>query len=173
MNVKFKTDKGYLLQDAFNMHLPDSLSMNQYELAELTEFSAEDWSEFLQDGAVQKAIEAENALIAKANMRKLISGAADNDRSVGAAQMINAMAKVDDGDKAEEHFYIYSYVPLTENETHAEYVRLEDKWSAPDIIKEEEKTEKQEKMEQFLDTATPEAKDIKEESKEVDEDEWF
>ena len=173
MKLTFKTDKGYLLQEEFNRLLPDSLSMNQYELAELTQYSAEDWSEFLHDGSVQKEIESENALIAKANMRKLIGGAADNDRSVGAAQMINAMAKVDDGDKAEDHFYIYSYVPLTENETHAPLVRQEETWRPPNIIKEEVKTEKEEQLEKYVDTKIDIPKEINDGEEKIEDDDWF
>ena len=172
MNLKFTKDKMYTMQDTFNSLLPDSLAMNQYELAELTEFAADEWSEFLHDGAVQKAIEAENALIAKANMRKLISGAADNDRSVGAAQMINAMAKVDDGDKAEDHFYIYSYVPLTPNEEHAQYVRQEDNWRPPEVIQEEQESDEQKELTKFLDTEIK-TEQVDDDKAEVDEDDWF
>ena len=172
MNLTFKSDKMYLLQAAFNELLPDSLVMTQYELAENTEFSAADWTEFLTDGTVQKAIEAENSIIAKANMRKLISGAADNDRSVGAAQMINAMAKVDDGDKAEDHFYIYSYVPLTPNEVHADHIRQEDNWTPPDVIQEETQTQEEKQLEQFCDTEVT-VREVSPEKAEVTEDEWF
>lgn len=172
MNLKFNKDKMYLLQASFNDLLPDSLTMNQYQLAEQTEFSAEEWSEFLHDGSVAKAIEAEVALIIRANKNTLITSAADNDRSVGAAQMLNAMGKIDGEDKTEEHFYIYSYVPLTPNEEHAAHVRQENDWRPPEIIQEEVITEEEKELEEFCDTEIK--TEIEVESKPVvEEDDWF
>lgn len=172
MNLKFQTDKMYMMQDAFNALRPDSLTMNHFQLAEQTEFDADDWYEFLKDGAVAKAIKSEMDIIVRTNQNKLVASATDNDRSVGAAQMLNAMTKLDGEDKAEEHFYIYSYVPLTPNEEHADHVRQENDWIPPTIIQEEVKTEKQQELEEFCDTKIETV--IEEEKKvEVDEDDWF
>lgn len=172
MNLKFNKDKMYLLQAAFNELLPDSLTMNQYQLAEQTEFSAEEWSEFLHDGAVAKAIESEVALIIRANKNQLITSAADNDRSVGAAQMLNAMGKIDGEDKTEEHFYIYSYVPLTPNEEKAEHVRQENDWRPPEVIQEEVQTQAERELEEFCDTEIK--TEVPTESRpNIDEEDWF
>lgn len=172
MNLKFNKDKMYILQEAFNDLLPDSLTMNQYQLAEQTEFDADEWSEFLHDGAVSKAIESEVALIIRANKAKLITSAADNDRSVGAAQMLNAMGKIDGDDKSEEHFYIYSYVPLTPNEEKADHVRQEDNWRPPEVIQEEIQTEAEKELEEFCNTEIK-TEVAKEPSKKIDEEDWF
>lgn len=172
MKLEFSKDKFYILQDEFNRLRPDSLTMNQYELSELTGEDADDWAEFLHDGSVAKAIEAEMALIVKANQAKLVSSAADNDRSVGAAQMLNAMSKLDGDDRAEEHFYIYSYVPLTPNEEHAAHVRQESEWRPPQVIQEEVVTEKEKELEEFCDT-TIETVLPEERTTEIDDESYF
>ena len=172
MNIKFTNPEMIELQEAFNELLPDSLTMNQYELAEATLLPAESWSAFLRDGQVSKAIDAELQLVIKSNQAKLVSNAADNDRSVGAAQMLNAMAKIDSGDKAESNFFIYSYVPPTSNETQAPFVREETEWVPPvQIIEHDEETD--ELLKQVAESKVTEVKEVTEEKAEVDEDDWF
>lgn len=161
----------YNYQSAFNELLPDSLTMNQYELADATMLPAENWSLFLKDGQVAKAIESELALVIKANQAKLVASAADNDRSVGAAQMLNAMAKIDAADKAETNFFIYSFVPPTDNEMHAPTVRTETEWQPPSEI-----VEQDEDMEELIAAcadAKEEVPEIKDNPTEVEEDDWF
>lgn len=171
MNLKFNNPEMYQYQDAFNELLPDSLTMNQYELAEATMLPAEMWSAFLRDGQVAKHIESEVSLILKTNQAKLVSSAADNERSVGAAQMLNAMSKLDAGDKPETNFFIYSFIPPTEDEMLSPTTRVETDWTPPVEI-----VEKDEEVEELIQkcaeekTAVPEVKDN---PTEVDEDDWF
>ena len=175
MDLEFSNPKFYQLEEAFNDLLPDSLTMSQYDLAENTEFSAKDWSEFLKDGQVSKWIESEVALVTKANQYKLISAAADNERSVGAAQMLNAITKMETGDKAEANYFIYSFVPMTNAEAHSEFTRIEPEWQPPLEI--DDPAIEQDKKTQELLANTDDKEDVPEKldatEKEVTKDDWF
>lgn len=172
MNLEYTNAEFYAMEEEFNSKLPGSLTMSQYELAVGSAFTSSQWSEFLRDGQVSKWIEQEVSLVTKANQYKLISSAADNERSVGAAQMLNAMSKMDTNDKAETNYFIYSFVPPTNNELKSSDVRVEPDWQPPLIIDEvtepEETTEESDSEEQEIPESitSPEAK-------EVEDGDWF
>lgn len=174
MQLEYTNPIHYKMEEAFNELLPESLTLTQYELAARTDFTAADWSGFLHDGQVAKWIEQELALVTKANMSKLLTSAADNDRSVGAAQMLNAMSKMDTADKAETNFFIYSFVPPTDAELQSVHVTIDPEWQPPLIIDnpiDEQTEDVKEMIEEHKDTTVPET--TKQETKEVDKDEWF
>lgn len=170
MNIFSKDNPKYKLQEAWNKLDPEEvITLSHYELADKTDYSVDEWRDFLCDGKVSKFIEAEMALFKQSQMNKLIKRATTNDKSVGTAQMLNAISKSLDDDTPETQFFIYSHVPLTPNEAKAPLVREEPDW--------------QPRVEQAQDVAAtiPELKDKKEvvvqpmpePSKEVEEDEWF
>ena len=114
-------------QDEF-MKLPaeERIFMSHYELAETTRYgTAQLWKEFLMDKRVADWMQSETQLFKEAQMRKLIKNVTNNDKSVGAAQMLNALNKVTTPeDKKEGELIVYSYVPLNAREEQAPNVRI-------------------------------------------------
>ena len=126
MNIIPSDDKLYSLQAEFNTLDPiKAISMNHYELAKNTGIDADKWREFLMDGRVAKFISQEMELYKDSQMKKLIANATTNEKSVGAAQMLNALNKVTTPeDKKEGELIVYSYVPLNAREEQAPNVRI-------------------------------------------------
>ena len=113
--------------------------MDQFDLAEtLPTFSSDEWGEFLSDGSVAKYIEKQTNLFKAAQMRKLVAKSTENDKSVGTAQMLNAIGKTLDDDDAETHTFIYTHVPLNAMEKHAATVAVDTDWDVPDVITQEQ-----------------------------------
>ena len=78
------------------------------------------WKRFLTHPQVAEWIAEEVETLRKVQMRKVIRNASDNERSVGAAQMMNALAKVSETTQAKEgNIFIYAYVPLNDREQNA------------------------------------------------------
>ena len=172
MNLTFTDERIQSAYSKFMKLLPDSLTMNQYELAELTSVEASVWSELMHDGQFAKWRDSELALVLQSNQAKLMSSAADNDRSVGAAQMLNAITKMDAGQQAEQNFFIYSYVPLTPNECKAQFVREENEWKAPEHIVDIEKSEEQDKINEMCsEEVTPVS--VEEKKEELTDEDWW
>lgn len=135
MNILSQDHKLYYLQEAWNTLDPETaLTYSQFDLAKKTDYSIEEWAKFLKDGQVASYLNEEIELYKQAQMRKLIQKATLNDKSVGTAQMLNAIGKTMDDDQAEQNFFIYSYVPPTVNEGHSPLVRQEDSWRPPENI---------------------------------------
>ena len=157
----------YQMQEMWNS-LPqrEVLTYDQYDLAERTDIPAEQWSKFLRDGQVQKFVEREIELFKQAQMRKLIAKSTENDKSVGTAQMLNAIGKTLDDTDAESNFFIYTHVPLTENECHADYVTQDLRWQPPEVI--EDVDEEPLVLETPTVTEAPKSEEVK-----LDDDEWF
>ena len=105
------------------MELPadERIYMSHYELTDRTGYgTAQLWKEFLMDKRVSDWLQSETQLLKETQMRKLIKNVNDNERSVGAAQMLNALSKVTaPEDKKEGELIVYSYVPLNAREEKA------------------------------------------------------
>lgn len=106
---------------------PDCFYKNHYELAKLTHsqgITAADWKEFLTIPSVSEYVEQELTMLIRAEQRALFKDISKNSRSVGLAQMINALQKTVDGNATKTGpIFIYTYVPVNEQEQHAENVR--------------------------------------------------
>ena len=113
------------------MELPadERIYMSHYELANETGFgTAQLWKEFLMDKRVSDWLQSETQLLKETQMRKLIKNVNDNERPVGAAQMLNALSKVTaPDDKKEGELIVYSYVPVNSREEKAPNVRINTK----------------------------------------------
>lgn len=102
----------------------DGLTANQYDLEEMSEgnIKAQEWSELLREPDVQKYIRNEMEVIRAAEVNKMVHQAADS-RSVGQSQLINALSKLEEDDNQDHGpAFIYSYIPLTEEQKHAQNV---------------------------------------------------
>lgn len=117
-----------------------ALTMNHYQLA--METNIEDpilWKQFLLDPRIADYINSEMNIIRNAGINEIIKQA-PNSRSVGQAQLINALVKIDEAaaDKKGPVF-IYSYVPLNDEQKFAPNVLLMN-----DVEEEEPEEEKEE-----------------------------
>ena len=174
MRIFSEHDSLYPLQEAWNALDPEqAITYSHYDLAKETDYSEEEWKVFLSDGKVAKFLEVEVELFKQAQMRKLIARATTNDKSVGTAQMLNAIGKSMEDDQVESNFFIYSHVPLTENETHAPMVRQENDWVPPVQIIETEDEATQIIEELAKEDSKVEVTELPEPPKEVKADEYF
>ena len=115
--------------DAWNAADPEArITWSHFDLANNTEVNDLDlWIAFLKDARVRDAKNEELQLYAEAQKAKLIQRATTHDKSVGTAQMINALGKdIDSGDNDKSGpIIIYSYVPLSPKEIEAPNIRME------------------------------------------------
>lgn len=113
-----------------------ALTMNHYKLA--TETSITDpivWKMFLLDPRIADYISSEMNIIRSASINEIIKQA-PNSRSVGQAQLINALVKIDEASENKEGpVFIYSYVPLNDEQQYAPNVVLKDE-NLEDLTKE-------------------------------------
>lgn len=129
MGIDWSDNKYAEMEKAFLSLGKQALTMNHYDLAEVTDFeNPQDWKEFLQNEYVSKYINDEFTAIQDSELRKLIMNISDSS-SVGKAQIINSLQKVLNehaGDKKSGPAFVYMYVPLTEEEQHADNVEVLD-----------------------------------------------
>lgn len=97
-----------------------AISMNHYDLARITTIKdVQLWKQFLTDPEVSAYIDQEAQILTQTELRKLASDVSDS-RSVGQAQLINAMSKLTDTKTTKEGpIFIYTYVPLSESQEKA------------------------------------------------------
>lgn len=107
---------------------PEAFTLNHYELAELTTVkNPPEWKEFLTDLDISQWIESEITIIQQTELKKLTSNVAKS-RSVGQAQLISAMNKIQEsGTEKKGPAFIYCYIPLTEEQQAADNVIKLDK----------------------------------------------
>lgn len=131
MNIQFDDPELEELQTLFNQVDPQEvIFMNHYQLAAATGKPADQWKQFLMHPAVSTWVTQELQLFKEYQLKSMIRSATDNDRSVGAAQMINSLTKtLQDGQQKTGPVIIYTHVPLTEDQaqgTSVEYKELDE-----------------------------------------------
>lgn len=106
---------------------PKSIAWNHYDLAQKTPIPDVDiWKEFLMDIDVRDWLTEERSLLQSSELAKL-STDVSNSRSVGQAQLISAMDRINQSNKTEAAtgpIFIYTYVPLNAQQQHAPNVRM-------------------------------------------------
>lgn len=133
-----------------------AISMNHYDLARLTTIKdVQLWKQFLTDPEVSAYIDQEAQILTQTELRKLASDVSDS-RSVGQAQLINAMSKLTDTKVTKEGpIFIYTYVPLNEsqekaaNVVHAEKDLFEKDTTENEIVAPVKLINKEENEEEF------------------------
>jgi hypothetical protein len=119
MNIQFTDPRMIMCQQEYNKLDPEQrLSMSHFDLASNTPIDdTEPWIEFLKDPRVADKINEELSIYKEAQQRKLIQRATTHDKSVGTAQMINALGKSLETEQAKTGtIMIYSYVPMNAKE---------------------------------------------------------
>lgn len=108
------------MRDYYEQHEPDVFYKNHWELAKDTGISAPEWKQFLMLPAVAEYITQELNLLVENQRRAILKDLNKNQRSVGTAQILNALDKViSGGDTRSGPAFIYTYVPLNEQERNA------------------------------------------------------
>lgn len=105
----------------------DALTMTHYDLEEkVPDTSKSEWREFLNEADVNEYIKNEMRIISDAIQKQMITGIVDGgDRSVGRAQIINTLDKINDGVSTKDGpIFIYSYVPPDEQQKQAENIQI-------------------------------------------------
>ena len=112
---------------ALKSFAPKSISWNHYDFAIETEITnVELWKAFLLNANVREWLDEERALMQDTELAKLTQNVSGS-RSVGQAQLISAMNRLNDANKDEAATgpaFIYCYVPLTIDQQHAPNVQM-------------------------------------------------
>ena len=122
MDLKFNDPELQECADVFDTIAPEERPfMNHYELAEHTTITDTNrWKTFLSNPSVVDWMRNEIKIFQDVQLRKVLRDAADDKRSVGAAQMINALNKsIESSQSKEGAVFIYMHVPLNDNEVGA------------------------------------------------------
>lgn len=99
--------------------------MNHYDLVVATGYGTPDlWKKFLLDTDTIQYIQEEMKLIQEAELKKMIIGAGSS-RSVGQAQLINSLAKLNENKTGKDGpIFIYTYIPLSSEQKQADNVTI-------------------------------------------------
>lgn len=128
------------LWEAFKALEQKAIAMNHYDLARITHIKdVQLWKKFLTDPEVSSYIDQEAQILTQTELRKLTSDVSDS-RSVGQAQLINAINKLNDTKLTKEGpIFIYTYVPLSSSQKQADnVVQLKEDVFLTDTLKEAE-----------------------------------
>jgi len=127
MDLNFKNNETLMLdlQSKYNtIGVREAMFLDHYELKEISGYTAEDWKLFLKHPLVADFLQEELSMFRDKQIRSILRDAKDNDRSVGVAQMINSLSKLDLTQMGNNNkIFIYTYVPLDKEEEHAEDIR--------------------------------------------------
>lgn len=126
IDIKFKeTETKYIeLQQLFNDIGQSALFLTHYELAEMTGESPIDWKHFLMDPRVSAYIAEELEMIKKTKVAVMLN-TVDTNKNTGQAQLLNTLLNQTKGsDKKEGPVFIYTQVPLNDQELKANNVKV-------------------------------------------------
>ena len=124
MDIHFRENEDDMIemQGWMNEIGQESLFMNHYELAEKTEISPISWKKFLTDVRVSAFINEELELLKKSKVALMLKDVETN-KNTGQAQLLNTLLnQTKTEQKKEGPVFIYTQIPLNNNEQHAENV---------------------------------------------------
>ena len=124
IDINFKEDETVFkdLQDLFNSIGQEALFLSHYELAERTGESPIDWKNFLMDPRVSAFIAEEMSMLEKVKAAVMLN-TVDTNKNTGQAQLLNTLLNRSRGnEKKEGPVFIYTQVPLNDQEQHAKNV---------------------------------------------------
>lgn len=110
-------------QEEFNLIGKEALFLSHYDLAEQTSIDQPIlWKQFLTDPRVSVFITEELDMLKKSKVAIMLN-TVDTNRNTGQAQLLNTLLnQTKDNDKKEGPVFIYTQVPLNEQERHAKNV---------------------------------------------------
>ena len=123
MDANIKTQ----MWNIFKTYREDAITMNHYDFADKTNYSEEQWLQFLSEQDVNDYIDTQLQIIQKAELAKMVKDIGSSN-SVGQAQIINSLTRMNENkiEKKEGPVFIYTYVPLTEPQQNADNVKTEE-----------------------------------------------
>ena len=125
IDVAFKEEESELLrlQDLFNTIGTRALFMSHYELADETAESPISWKQFLMDPRVSAFIAEEMDMLKRSKVAVMLNQV-DTNKNTGQAQLLNTLLNQTKGvERKEGPVFIYTQVPLNDQERHADNVR--------------------------------------------------
>lgn len=124
MDITFKENEKVFedLQNLFNSIGQNAMFMSHYELAEMTGESPISWKKFLMDPRVSAFIAEEMDMLKKSKVAVMLN-TVDTNKNTGQAQLLNTLLnQTKTSDKKEGPVFIYTQVPLNNQEEHARNV---------------------------------------------------
>ena len=119
-----RSGHGRAMLDFFNALGKEAFVKSHWDLAAISDYSVDDWREFLTDPAVVRYIKDEMQAVSDVETRKIVANISSNSKSTGTAQTLMALGKTQGNDsKKEGPVFIYMAVPLNEREQHAPNVQ--------------------------------------------------
>ena len=137
MNIAFKDEEilFHEMQKVFN-RIENALYKDHYELAAETSYSALEWRTFLSDSRIADWFQQETIFIQQAKYRKLLQDLSSNTKSTGLPQLMNSLQNSINAATPKDNgpIFVYTYVPLNDEEKHAPNVKTVDKNLQPTDI---------------------------------------
>lgn len=139
MDIEF--DKNELLfaemQESWNK-VDDAFFKDHYELSKITGYDALEWRKFYSHPKVVDWMAQELMMLQNAKLRTLMRDLDGNTRSTGLPQLINTLAT--QTEKASKKntdgpIFIYTYIPLNEQEKHSPNVQNKESDTSEDIFR--------------------------------------
>ena len=121
IDINFKENETVFkdLQELFNSIGQEALFLSHYELAERTGEAPIDWKNFLMDPRVAAFINEEMDMLKKAKVAVMLKSV-DTNKNTGQAQLLNTLLnQTKRSDKKEGPVFIYTQVPLNDQEINA------------------------------------------------------
>jgi hypothetical protein len=117
LNFEWPSTAERHMQEEYNKLGSDALYMSHYELAQKTDVHDPiAWRQFMLDPRVYDYAEQELRILRRTELRKLLKNV-NSSRSVGQAQLINALQKLEDAESITEGpVFVYCYIPLAPRE---------------------------------------------------------
>ena len=102
-----------------------AFEMTHYRLAVETYIDdPQIWKQFLMDPRTVEFIQSEMTIIRNAAINEIVKQSPDS-KSVGQAQLVNSLMKLSEQEATKSGpTFIYWYIPLNEQQTHADNVRI-------------------------------------------------
>lgn len=123
MNIQFKDSEQELkdLQDAYNIiGVQEAMFLSHHQLADMSHFDSDQWKKFINHPQVRDYITEEIVLYKDYQIRNMLKKADTLEKSVGAAQWMNALNKADLGASREDgKTFVYMYIPPNQAEENA------------------------------------------------------
>jgi len=127
MNLNFKASEHLMreLQDAYNtVGIREAIFLDHHDLSQITSYTQEQWKKFHKHPLVADFIQEELVIYRDKQIKSILRDAKDSERSVGVAQMINSLSKLDLTQMSNNNkVFVYMYVPLDQEEEQAENIR--------------------------------------------------
>lgn len=140
MDIEFEKNEQIFaeMQAAWNS-VKDAFFKDHYELSQLTPFGVLDWRKFYSHPKVVDWMAQELMMLQNAKLRTLMRDLDANSRSTGLPQLINTLAS--QAEKATKKntdgpIFIYTYIPLNEQEKHSPNVQNNASDTPEDIFRE-------------------------------------